>query len=264
MHRDGLRSRTRQRLRRGARAVRGRSRNRAHRDGRGDRGRRRGARGRVHLRARRQAGRGLHRGVHGAPGQADGSRRCDRHGVLGHRAGEGGGARARGREGRQNPHGGRRARPGRPAVTAVAGRPWIRAGWADALGRGFVAFLAMTAIGQVLAFLGWFVADTGASAAAAVRLGSVYFGVFHHVAVELDVSDLEIVSPGTAPVSTSLSIGVAMLSLTAVAAFLLFRAGRRVADRAGGSASARVLLGASLAPSYAIPAFVTALLVEGT
>lgn len=149
-------------------------------------------------------------------------------------------------------------------MTAVAGRPWIRAGWADALARGFVAFLAMAAIGQMLAFLAWLVADTGASAAATVRLGWMYFGAFHHVAVELDVSDLDIVASGAAPGSTSLSIGVALLSVTAVAVFLLFLAGRTVADRAGGSAGARVLLGAAVAPSYALPAFVAALLVDVT
>lgn len=149
-------------------------------------------------------------------------------------------------------------------MTAVAGRLWIRAGWADAIARGFVAFLAMTAIGQALAFLAWFVADTGASSAAAVRLGWMYFGAFHHVAIELDVSDLDLVAPGAAPGSTSLSIGVAMLSVTAVAVFLLFRAGRKVADRASGATVARVLLGAAVAPSYALPAFVTALLVEVT
>ncbi|MEX2203036.1 MAG: hypothetical protein WD965_02995 [Actinomycetota bacterium] len=146
----------------------------------------------------------------------------------------------------------------------MAGRPWIRAGWADAIARGFLAFLAVTAIGQMLAFLTWFVADTGASSAAAVRLGWMYFGAFHHVAIEIDVSDLDLVAPGTAPGSTSLSIGVALLSVTAVAVLLLVRAGHRVADRAGGSAGARVLLGAAVAPSYALAAFVTALLVEVT
>jgi uncharacterized protein DUF6350 len=147
-------------------------------------------------------------------------------------------------------------------VTAAAGRPGIRAGLADALARGFVAFLAMVAIGQVLAFLAWLVADTGVSAAAVARLGWMYFGAFHHVTIELDVTDLDLVAPNAAPGSTSLSIGIALLSITAVAVMLLFRAGRRVADRAGGRAGARVLLGAAVAPAYALPAFVAALLVE--
>jgi hypothetical protein len=147
-------------------------------------------------------------------------------------------------------------------VRAAPGRPGVRAGLADALARGFVAFLAMAAIGQVLAFLAWLVGDTGASAAAAARLGWMYFGAFHHVAIELDVSDLDLVAPNAAPGSTSLSIGIALLSITAVAVALLFRAGRRVADRAGGRTGARVLLGAAVAPTYALPAFVAALLVE--
>jgi hypothetical protein len=149
-------------------------------------------------------------------------------------------------------------------VNAVARRPWIRAGWADALVRGFVAFLTMVAIGQVLAFLAWAVTDTGASVAAAVRLGWMYFGAFHHVAIELDVSDLDLVAPGAAPGSTSLSIGVALLSVTVVAVLLLFRAARKVADRAGGSTMARILFWAAVAPSYALPAFAAALLVEVT
>jgi hypothetical protein len=149
-------------------------------------------------------------------------------------------------------------------VTAAAGRPWFRAGWADALARGFVAFLSITAIGQVLAFLAWFVTDTGAPAAAVVRLGWMYFGAFHHVAIEFDVFDLDLVAPGAAPGSPSLSVGVALLSVTAVAVLLLFRAGRGAADRAGGSARKRVLLGAAVAPSYALPAFVAALLVDVT
>ena len=147
-------------------------------------------------------------------------------------------------------------------MTAAAGRPKIRAGLADALGRGFVAFLAMVAIGEVLAFLAWLVADTGVSAAAVARLGWMYFGAFHHVTIELDVSDLNLVAPNAAPGTTSLSIGIALLSITAVAVALLFRAGRKVADRAGGRAGARVLLGAVVAPAYALPAFVAALLVD--
>jgi hypothetical protein len=149
-------------------------------------------------------------------------------------------------------------------VTAAAGRPGARAGLVDALSRGFVAFLGIAAIGQALAFLAWLVTDTGASAAAAARLGWMYFGAFHHVAIEIDVSDLDLVAPNAAPGSTSLSIGVALLSITAVAVGVLFRAGRRVADRAGGRTSARVLLGAAVAPAYALPAFVAALLVEVT
>jgi hypothetical protein len=84
------------------------------------------------------------------------------------------------------------------------------------------------------------------------------------VAIELDVSDLDLVAPGAAPGSTSLSIGVALLSVTVVAVLLLFRAARKVADRAGGSTGGRMLLGSAVAPSFALPAFAAALLVEVT
>jgi hypothetical protein len=82
------------------------------------------------------------------------------------------------------------------------------------------------------------------------------------VAIELDVPDLDVSAAGSAPGSTSLSIGVALLSVTAVAVWLLWRAGRAVADGAGGGAGARMVRGASVALSYALLAFVAAMLVR--
>jgi hypothetical protein len=145
-------------------------------------------------------------------------------------------------------------------VTTGDGPPALRAGWRDALARGFVAFLAMVAIGQALALTVWFVADTRVSFGDLASIGWMYFGAFHHVAIELDVPDLAVA--GAASGSTSLSIGVALLTLTAVAGVLLFVAGRRVADRTGGRPVRRVLVGAAVAPSYALPAFLLALLVR--
>jgi hypothetical protein len=110
-------------------------------------------------------------------------------------------------------------------------------------------------MGQILALLGWAVGDTGASFATAARIGWMYVGAIHHVAVELDVPDLVVSAPAGSG-ATSLSVGAALLGLTAIAAWLLFRAGRAVADRRGGRPLARVVWGAAVAPSYAIPMFV--------
>ncbi|HEX7464509.1 MAG TPA: hypothetical protein VF382_06415, partial [Actinomycetota bacterium] len=52
-------------------------------------------------------------------------------------------------------------------------------------------------------------------------------------------------------------------TMTLLAGFLLFRAGRAVAERAGGGILARTLHGAKVAPAYAVPSFVLSLLVTG-
>ena len=61
-----------------------------------------------------QAGRRLRRGLHRAGGQDHGPRRRHRVGFVGHRVGQEGGARGRGREGRQDAVGDRRAGPRDP------------------------------------------------------------------------------------------------------------------------------------------------------
>jgi hypothetical protein len=144
-------------------------------------------------------------------------------------------------------------------VTAGDDRPRL-AGWPDALLRGFLSFLAVAAIGQVLALAVWAVADTGASLGAFARIGWMYFGAFHHVAIELDVPDLDVSATG--PGATSLSVGVALLTITGAAIWLLSREGRAVADRVGGGTFERIRHGAKVAPAYAVPAFVLASIVE--
>lgn len=137
------------------------------------------------------------------------------------------------------------------------------AGWLEALRRGFVAFLVVAGIGQLFALVGPALAGTRASLGSFVRLGLVYLGSFHHVAVELDVPELDVTAaPGSG--ATSLSIGIALLSVTAVAGWLLFRGGRAAAERGGGGTGARVLLGAAVAPGYAIPAFALMALARTT
>jgi hypothetical protein len=147
-------------------------------------------------------------------------------------------------------------------VTPPWVRPAIAAGRRGPLGRGFLAFLQVAAVGQVLALAVWMVGDTGVSLATSMRIGWMYVGAFHHVAIEFDVPEVELSTPAAGPEATSLSIAVAMLSITALAAWLLFRAGRAVAERGGGGTGARIVRGATLAPSYALPVFVLAMLVD--
>jgi hypothetical protein len=142
----------------------------------------------------------------------------------------------------------------------TADRPARLAGWPDALARGALAFLVVAAVGQALALAVWVVGDTGASLAAFVRIGWMYVGAFHHVAIELDVPDLDVNVTG--PGATSLSLGVALLTITGAAMWLLSHEGRAVADRVGGGPLARLWHGAKVAPGYALPAFALAAIVE--
>jgi hypothetical protein len=147
-------------------------------------------------------------------------------------------------------------------VTPPGHRPAAPAGWRVAAVWGFVAFVVVAAIAQLLALAAWAVGDTGASIGAFARIGWLTFGAFHHVAIRLDVPDLEVSAGASGPGATSLSVGVALLSVTCIAAWLLFRAGRDVATRCGGGTLARAVQGMKVAPSYALPAFLLAWLVR--
>jgi hypothetical protein len=143
-----------------------------------------------------------------------------------------------------------------------AGRSALAAGWGTALARGGLAFAIMALLGQAAALVMFVVEPHYLSGATAVRLGWFYFGWFHHVSVtaSLRSSTLDIVG---VTVRLSASLGVALMTMTLLAGLLLFRAGRAVADRAGGTALARILHGTKVAPAYAVPSFVLSLLVTG-
>jgi hypothetical protein len=146
-------------------------------------------------------------------------------------------------------------------VTDAGERPAILVGWSEALGRGFAPFLVMAGIGQLLAFALWLSGATRLSIGTIARLGWMEFGAFHHVAIELEIPDLD-VAAGAGRGATSLSVGVALLTITAIAIWLLGHAGRAVADRFGGGVAARAMHGAKVAPAYALPSFALASIVE--
>ncbi|HZD18331.1 MAG TPA: hypothetical protein VE669_09345 [Actinomycetota bacterium] len=139
-------------------------------------------------------------------------------------------------------------------------RPALGAGWPDALRRGFIAFAVMAGLGQALALAVWALAGSGRSLATFARIGWLYVGAFHHVAIELEGSVT--FGPTGSPEPGSLALGVALLAATWLAVWLLFRAGCAVADRAGGGTAARTLHGAKIAPAYASPMLVLAVLVS--
>jgi Family of unknown function (DUF6350) len=147
----------------------------------------------------------------------------------------------------------------RPAVGEETG------GWPRAALRGFLVFLPIAAIGLVAAVAMFLVADPGVSFGGALRIGALYLGPFHHVALavegdlDVDVSRL----PGSnTPIggSATVELGVALLAVTALAVWLLFRAGR--ASGLGDGPGARALSGSAVVLGYAPPVLLIALLVR--
>jgi hypothetical protein len=142
-----------------------------------------------------------------------------------------------------------RARPPAPAV------------WTFALARGALAFLAVAGAGIVVAVAGS-LAGVRLPIGDVLRVGLLYLGPFHHVPVVLDGElDLRAIPLPNVPPSgvTTVEVGIALLSATAFAIWLLFGSGRAIADRAGGGLGDRMLAGTLVAPSYAVPVFLVAL-----
>ncbi|MEW6058604.1 MAG: hypothetical protein AB1551_00415 [Actinomycetota bacterium] len=138
----------------------------------------------------------------------------------------------------------------------------LAAGWETALVRGGLAFAVMALLGQAAALAVFLVERRYLSGATAARLGWFYFGWFHHVSATASLRSSTFETLG-APVELSTHLGVALIAMAVLAAFLLFRAGRAVAERVGGGVLARTLHGAKVAPAYAVPSFVLSLVVAG-
>lgn len=152
----------------------------------------------------------------------------------------------------------REARPAPPGERS-------RTDWGTALLRGFLVFSLLLAIGLGIAVVGVAATDAGLPFGAAPRIGALYLGLFHHVAVvfegDLDV-DLSQLPGSRIPegASVAFELGVAFLAVTALAVWLLFRAGR--ASAFGPGPGVRALTGGRVALGYAPPILLLALLVR--
>lgn len=129
----------------------------------------------------------------------------------------------------------------------------MSSGWRTALCRGGLAFAIVALLGQALSFAVYFAGGSraGLSAATFAKIGWLYFGAFHHVAL--------VVSAGG---RATFEVGFALMLGTGLAVFLLYRAGKAVADEAGGGPFARALHGLKVAPVYAVPSLLLSVLVS--
>jgi hypothetical protein len=131
----------------------------------------------------------------------------------------------------------------------VSGRG-LRAAMPAAIVAGLIAF-ALVALSAQLIPIVIDVFGGGLVVSTALKLGWLYELAFHRVGIELS---------GTGGESGGMA--VAFLTGTALALWVLFRAGRAVADRAGTGVRDRLLAGAAVGPVYALPIVVGTTLVR--
>jgi hypothetical protein len=139
-----------------------------------------------------------------------------------------------------------------PGPAAVA----LRGGWGTAVVRAVVSMAVLGILAEVLSFL-LYAAAGGArpSRVDFARIGGAIFYAFHRVGFvfevpravgELGPTDFPF------PVSGRFIASSALMGGTVLAMLLLYRAGRAVADEAGGDALARGVHGAKVGVPYAI------------
>ncbi|MDP9243419.1 MAG: zinc ribbon domain-containing protein, partial [Actinomycetota bacterium] len=162
--------------------------------------------------------------------------------------------------------------PPPPGVPLGPGAPQVRpssilsGGWLYALGRGVLAFAIVAVLGQAISFGAFAAAGRDSSFKTIARVGGVYFELFHRVGIEFRASSLAgsalsaVVGGPIGGLSYTLSIGLLLVTMLVV--FLLYRAGRAVADRDGGSALARGVHGMKVAPFYGLLCFGLSFLIR--
>jgi hypothetical protein len=116
--------------------------------------------------------------------------------------------------------------------------------WNVALLWGEIPFVALAAIGELLAFVQYFLGGLSPSVFTVLRLGGLYFYGFNHVLIKAEATRSGING-------SFFSFEGAFLAVTMVAVYLLFRGGSEVGDRIAGSPGAKALAGASVALPYA-------------
>jgi hypothetical protein len=139
----------------------------------------------------------------------------------------------------------------------------VRRGWAQAIGGAFLAALCVAALGQIVAFLALLAGALGdASAGQASRYGWALFYAFHHVGMAFRSADLRLPRDADAVLAwpsgyaVDAVVAFALLTGTAVAAWLLLRAGRSIGRAVGGPELRRGIHGAKVAVPYAFLSWV--------
>jgi hypothetical protein len=132
----------------------------------------------------------------------------------------------------------------------------LRAAVPVALARGLAAFVVVSLAGQIPPLLIQLFGG-GLAWVTALKLGWLYTLMYHHVAIELRGQG----SPDGAVVEV-VHVGVALLTGTALALWLLYRGGCAAGRAAGGGSLRRSVAGAMVAIPYAVPILLVTLAVR--
>jgi len=135
----------------------------------------------------------------------------------------------------------------------------VRRGWPQAIRGALLAALCVAALGQVVAFLALLAgALPGASAGQAALYGWALFYAFHHVGLAFRSPDLRLpagaeqVLAWPAGYAVDGVVAFALLTGTALAAWMVMRAGRSIGEAVGGPELRRGIHGAKVAVPYAL------------
>jgi hypothetical protein len=150
------------------------------------------------------------------------------------------------------------------AAPATSGRvrSLVATGWGVALRRGLFASGVLLLVAEAAALAARAVAPERLPLLTSLRVGGLYLATFHRVSMRLAGTDLDVseLTAGRASSgSLEVELAVAPLAVTFVALWLLWRAGRAVAEHVGGDPLERAAHGAKIAPVYAAAVLVVCL-----
>ncbi len=129
-----------------------------------------------------------------------------------------------------------------------------------AVWQGFVALLLTAAAAEAAAFAVYLAAGRPFRPWSFVKIGWLYVLSFSRVSLEVRLSPAVSAVLGAVVGGPVYRVHVAFLAGTALAGWLVFRAGRAAAEREQAAPGRRALVGALVAPGYAVPAFALAVL----
>jgi hypothetical protein len=125
-------------------------------------------------------------------------------------------------------------------------------GWGTAAGGAVVAAGVLGVLAEGAAFAVYLAGTRRGSVLNVARAGGILFSWFHHIPVVFTVrSPASSRFPATSQRAPSFTLAVAAMLGTILAGWLLFRGGRAVGRRVGGTASVRGLHGMKVAVPYA-------------
>lgn len=137
--------------------------------------------------------------------------------------------------------------------------------WVPAIVGGAAAFLCTAAVALAIGTFGWLATGRPFGVRLTWKLAGLYVGLFHGAGIEVRAGLPSTAgAPTDAPIDLSglTTVHVTLLLGTILAGAVLWRAGRAVGHRVGGSRRRRIGWGAAIAPAYSVLVFLVVLVVR--